>query len=76
MIRLRARSQSAGANWKAEIEELYDLEADPGERLNLALEPSHLSRLREFRQRLDAELRRTGGEALADSLPQPVEVDR
>jgi uncharacterized sulfatase len=42
-------------------EELYDLEADPHERHNLAGDPRHAGRLEEFRTRL-AEWRRTQGD--------------
>ena len=57
-----------------EIEELYDVEADPGERDNLAVQAKHLSRLRAYRNALDSELRRTGGSILAENLPSPVEA--
>lgn len=59
---------------KDEIEELYDIGADPREQRNLAVEAPHQDRLRELRAALQAELRRTGGEALADNLPQPLEI--
>jgi len=53
-----------------EIEELYDLEADPEELENLALDPAHRRVLVDFRTRLSAELRRTGAR-FADRLPEP-----
>lgn len=43
-----------------EIEELYDLEADPLERRNLALDARHHALLEDYRARLGAELARTG----------------
>ena len=52
-----------------EIEELYDLEADPEELVNLALKPAHRKRLAEFRRRLIDELKRTGA-GMADKLPK------
>jgi arylsulfatase A-like enzyme len=51
-----------------EIEELYDLEADPEELANLAPDPGHAARLAGLREALVAEMRRTGA-ALADRLP-------
>ncbi len=53
---------------KDEIEELYDLEADPEELRNLALEPGYKSILADYRQRLIAELKRTKAD-MVDSLP-------
>lgn len=53
---------------EGEIEELYDLENDPQELKNLALEPEHAKRLLEFREATIAELRRTGAK-MADALP-------
>ncbi|NUQ62850.1 MAG: sulfatase-like hydrolase/transferase, partial [Pirellulales bacterium] len=53
-----------------EIEELYDLEADPEELKNLALDPAHQPRLAEFRGKLLAELRRTDA-PFAEAMPEP-----
>ena len=53
-----------------EIEELYDLAADPQELKNLAVEPAHRKLLEEHRERLLAELKRTGA-VLVDHLPRP-----
>lgn len=53
-----------------EIEELYDLEADPDEQANLALREEQRARLAELRARFIAELRRTKA-GLVDRLPEP-----
>jgi arylsulfatase A-like enzyme len=53
-----------------EIEELYDLEADPAEQHNLAVLPAQRDRLETYRQRLVDELRRTHA-ILVDHLPAP-----
>ncbi len=53
---------------EGEVEELYDMDRDPAELVNLAFEPEHLDRLREYRAATLAELRRTGA-GMADSLP-------
>jgi arylsulfatase A-like enzyme len=53
---------------EGEIEELYDLQRDPEELTNLALQPQSSSTLRQFRQALIAELKRTDA-ALVDHLP-------
>lgn len=51
-----------------EMEEIYDLEADPQELVNLALRPEHQALLADLRAKTVAELRRTGA-PFADSLP-------
>lgn len=53
-----------------EIEELYDLKADPQELTNLALDARHRSTLENFRASLLAELRRTKA-GCANNLPTP-----
>jgi len=53
-----------------EIEELYDLETDPRELTNLALDARHRATLEDFRSRLLAELDRTGA-GCVNSLPPP-----
>jgi len=55
-----------------EIEELYDLEADPEELNNLALDGKYHDLLAEYRRGLIAELKRTDA-AMVDNLP-PVKV--
>ena len=55
-----------------EIEEMYDLEADPEELENLALESEYHERLAQCRQEAIAELRRTDA-GMVDNLP-PVMV--
>lgn len=54
-----------------EIEELYDIENDPSEHINLAVQPQHRERLEDFRSALRDELVRTGASTLADNLPTP-----
>ena len=51
-----------------EIEELYDLESDPEELNNLALDPAHREVLLTYRRQLLDELKRTGA-GMVDSLP-------
>jgi arylsulfatase A-like enzyme len=58
-----------------EIEELYDLQADPEELTNLALETKYAERLATFREATVAELRRTGA-AMADNLPPVRDASR
>lgn len=53
-----------------EIEELYDLESDPDELKNLAVDPARRKLLEDHRALLVAELRRTGA-ALVENLPAP-----
>ena len=53
-----------------EIEELYDLESDPHELKNLALDASHRPTLVDYENRLRTELKRTKA-ALVDKLPPP-----
>ena len=53
-----------------EIEELYDLQADPQELTNLAQSQAHQAVLAEYQQRMMAELRRTYA-SLVDNLPAP-----
>jgi len=57
---------------KDEIEELYDMDKDPEELKNLALDSKHAKRLAQFRQALIAELRRTDA-GMVDSLP-PIKI--
>ena len=51
-----------------EIEELYDLQSDPQELTNLALQAKSQATLKKFRQALIAELKRTNAK-MADRLP-------
>jgi arylsulfatase A-like enzyme len=53
-----------------EIEELYDLEADPEELHNLALDPANVRVLKDCRKDLLAELKRTKA-GLVKNLPAP-----
>lgn len=54
---------------KDEIEELYDLQADPEELTNLALDEKHATRLKQFRKALIAELKRTNAGMVNSLLP-------
>src|SRR5436305_1675232 len=51
-----------------EMEEIYDLEADPQELTNLALQPEHRALLVDLRTKCVTELRRTGA-PFVDTLP-------
>jgi arylsulfatase A-like enzyme len=51
-----------------EIEELYDLQADPEELTNLALDAKHSATLKRLREATLAELRRTGAK-MVNTLP-------
>jgi len=53
---------------EGEMEELYDLQNDPEELTNLALDKRHAARLEKMRAALIAELRRTDA-GMADHLP-------
>jgi arylsulfatase A-like enzyme len=53
-----------------EIEELYDLEADPHELTNLALSASYQKMLSQFREKLTEELKTTNAK-LVDHWPSP-----
>lgn len=55
---------------EGEVEELYDLDRDPEELQNLALDPNYASRLERFRAELVRELERTNA-GFAKDLPGP-----
>jgi hypothetical protein len=52
-----------------EVEELYDLDADPEELVNLALKGEHRARLESLRGKAIAELRRTNAK-FVESMPR------
>jgi len=56
-----------------DLEELYDLQADPEELDNLAIKPEHKARLRKMREQAIAELRRTKC-GFVDNMPPVKEV--
>jgi arylsulfatase A-like enzyme len=60
---------------EGEIEELYDLQNDPEELTNLALDARHAGRLKEFREGTLAELRRTRA-GMVNRLPPTAEMNR
>ncbi|MDA7922553.1 DUF4976 domain-containing protein, partial [Verrucomicrobiales bacterium] len=53
---------------EGEVEELYDLENDPEELTNLALDPKYGEKLKAMRAQTIAELRRTDA-GMVDGLP-------
>ena len=55
---------------EGEVEELYDLDRDPEELKNLALQPRHTKRLKIYRGKAVDELRRTQAPFLAN-MPRP-----
>ncbi|MCH1505227.1 MAG: sulfatase-like hydrolase/transferase [Verrucomicrobiales bacterium] len=65
---LRGRYKYIRTLVENEVEELYNLETDPEEFVNLALQPKYLERLRSMRADTLAELRRTDA-GMVDSLP-------
>ena len=58
-----------------EIEKLYDLQGDPEELVNLALDPEYREILADYRGRLIDELHRSDGSELAGNLPIPTTMD-
>ena len=60
---------------EGEVEELYDLDADPDELHNLAVNPKNAKRLEEFRQALIDELRRTDA-GIVENLPSVKQVTK
>ncbi len=55
---------------EGEVEEIYDLDADPEELVNLAVKPEHAELLATLRAKTIAELRRTGA-PFVDVMPKP-----
>jgi len=55
---------------EGELEELYDMQHDPEELDNLALEPRHARRLATYREKAIAELRRTDA-PFVGNMPRP-----
>lgn len=53
------------------IEELYDVEKDPNELVNLALQSEHEARLLAMREELVKQIKNKGGEDFADIMPVP-----
>ena len=58
-----------------EMEEIYDLEADPQELTNLALRPEHKALLADLRAKCVAELKRTGA-PFVDSMPSTKQMEK
>jgi len=56
-----------------ELEELYDLQADPDELENLALQKNYFHVLKDLRKQLRKEIERTRGE-FAETLPAPAAI--
>jgi arylsulfatase A-like enzyme len=54
---------------EGEMEELYDLDADPEELMNLAAQPTHTARLRQVREKTVLELKRTDAK-FVDRMPR------
>ena len=55
---------------KGEMEELYDLQRDPQELVNLALKAGHTKRLKSYRRKAIKELRRTQA-PFVGNMPRP-----
>ena len=60
---------------EGEVEELYDLEADPEELTNLAIEEASLPLLGVLRQKAIDELRRTHA-GFVDTMPQTAAMQK